>query len=101
MNVVDHADFKEGVIHTRWVDLNMAPLAEPSEARQRYVSMQPATAEGGFAGAKVDTSDPLALFAHDAGEVRKETAVEAAPAVVGPNGSNPVKFADSGHHCQY
>ncbi|MEC7662397.1 MAG: carboxyl transferase domain-containing protein [Pseudomonadota bacterium] len=91
MNVVDHADFKEGVIHTRWVDLNMAPLAEPSEARQRYVSMQPATAEGGFAGAKVDTSDPLALFAHDA-EVksRKETAVEAAPAVVGPNGSNPV-----------
>ncbi|MEC7974663.1 MAG: carboxyl transferase domain-containing protein [Pseudomonadota bacterium] len=91
MNVVDHADFKEGVIHTRWVDLNMAPLAEPSDARQRYVSMQPATAEGGFAGAKVDTSDPLALFAHDA-EVksRKETAVEAAPAVVGPNGSNPV-----------
>ncbi|MEC7107225.1 MAG: carboxyl transferase domain-containing protein [Pseudomonadota bacterium] len=91
VNVVDHADFKEGVIHTRWVDLNMAPLAEPSEARQRYVSMQPATAEGGFAGAKVDTSDPLALFAHDA-EVksRKETAVEAAPAVVGPNGSNPV-----------
>ena len=91
MNVVDHADFKEGVIHTRWVDLNMAPLAEPSEARQRYVSMQPATAEGGFAGAKVDTSDPLALFAHDA-EVksRKETAVEAAPTVVGPNGSNPV-----------
>ena len=91
MNVVDHADFKEGVIHTRWVDLNMAPLAEPSEARQRYVSMQPATAEGGFAGAKVDTSDPLALFAHDA-EVksRKEIAVEAAPAVVGPNGSNPV-----------
>ena len=91
MNVVDHADFKEGVIHTRWVDLNMAPLAEPSEARQRHVSMQPATAEGGFAGAKVDTSDPLALFAHDA-EVksRKETAVEAAPAVVGPNGSNPV-----------
>ncbi|MEE6247933.1 MAG: carboxyl transferase domain-containing protein [Pseudomonadota bacterium] len=91
MNVVDHADFKEGVIHTRWVDLNMAPLAEPSEARQRYVSMQPATAEGGFAGAKVDTSDPLALFAHDA-EVksRKETAVEVAPAVVGPNGSNPV-----------
>ena len=52
MNVVDHADFKEGVIHTRWVDLNMAPLAEPSEARQRYVSMQPATAEGGFAGRK-------------------------------------------------
>lgn len=91
MNVVDHADFKEGVIHTRWVDLNMAPLAEPSEARQRYVAMQPATAESGFAGAKVDTSDPLALFAHDA-EVksRKETAVEAAPAVVGPNGSNPV-----------
>ena len=91
MNVVDHADFKEGVIHTRWVDLNMAPLAEPSEARQRYMSMQPGTAEGGFAGAKVDTSDPLALFAHDA-EVksRKETAVEAAPAVVGPNGSNPV-----------
>ena len=91
MNVVDHADFKEGVIHTRWVDLNMAPLAEPSEARQRYVSMQPATAEGGFAGAKVDTSDPLALFAHDAEvKARKETAVEAAPAVVGPNGSNPV-----------
>lgn len=91
MNVVGHADFKEGAVHTRWVDLNMAPLAEPSEARQRYVAMQPATAEGGFAGAKVDTSDPLALFAHDA-EVksRKETAVEAAPAVVGPNGSNPV-----------
>lgn len=91
MNLVGHADFKVGDIHTRWVDLNMALLCEPSEARQRFLSMQPAAAEDGFAGAKVDTSDPLALFAHDA-EVksRKNAAVEAAPAVVGPNGSNAV-----------
>ena len=45
----------------------------------------------GFAGAKVDTSDPLALFAHDAEVKSRQSAVaEVAPAIAGPNGSSAV-----------
>ena len=58
---------------------------------QRFVET-PKLAQGqdGFAGARVDTSDPLALFDHDA-KVKSEQAVteevEAAPEVTGPDGS--------------
>ena len=45
----------------------------------------------GFAGAKVDTSDPLALFAHDAEVKSRQNAVaEVASAIAGPNGSSAV-----------
>ncbi|HCD27646.1 MAG TPA: hypothetical protein DER02_09000, partial [Gammaproteobacteria bacterium] len=66
-------------------------LAAPAEARKRFFSADASPTGEGFAGAKVDTSDPLALFAHDAEVKSRQTAAaEAAPTIVGPNGSTAV-----------
>ena len=86
-NLISHEDFVQGAIHTRWVDQQMTLLAAPSQARERFVSAQGNTGDG-FAGARVDTSDPLALFAHDAAikASQPETATDMAKAT-GPDGS--------------
>ena len=80
-NVINHDDFATGRVTTRWVDEHLAELATPpASARQRFVAAEPATpdaGQGGFAGARVDTSDPLALFDHDAKV--KAQAVQAEP----------------------
>ena len=95
-NVLRHEDFAAGRVHTRWVDEHLAELAAPAaDAPQRFVATAAATADSadGFAGARVDTSDPLALFDHDA-KVKAERAqvVQAAqePAIVGPEGTTGV-----------
>ena len=95
-NVLSHEDFAAGRVHTRWVDEHLAELAAPAaDAPQRFVASASATADSadGFAGARVDTSDPLALFDHDA-KVKAERAqvVQAAqePAIVGPEGTTGV-----------
>ena len=92
-NVIEHEDFAAGRVHTRWVDEHIAELAVPSaNAPQRFaasaVEMGPSD---GFAGARVDTSDPLALFDHDA-KVKAEQVSAATPqleepAITGPEGS--------------
>ena len=88
-NIIGHQDFHSGDIHTRWVDDQMADLAAASSERDRFVAgASSGSSEDGFAGARIDTSDPLALFAHDAEVKAKQTeAKETAPAVVGPDGS--------------
>ena len=92
-NVIEHEDFAAGRVHTRWVDEHIAELAVPSaNAPQRFaasaVEMGPSD---GFAGARVDTSDPLALFDHDAKvkaeQVSAATAQSEEPAIAGPEGS--------------
>ncbi|MDE0693949.1 MAG: ATP-grasp domain-containing protein, partial [Gammaproteobacteria bacterium] len=97
-NVLQHEDFLAGEVTTRWVDDNLHHLAVPSaETRQRFVSKSaagPAPAADGFAGARVDTSDPLALFDHDA-KVKSEQASQSIsepelPAVQGPDGATGV-----------
>ena len=93
-NVLEHDDFATGRVHTRWVDEHMAELAVPSaNAPQRFAStsMEAAASADGYAGARVDTSDPLALFDHDA-KVKAEQASSATeqidePAIAGPEGS--------------
>ena len=59
--ILKSPDFKDGLVTTRWVDENLAELTqavlstqvgEPSSERL----------EDGFAGAQVDSRDPLALF---------------------------------------
>lgn len=69
-NTIAHKDFANGKITTRWVDDNIETLAAPSEANKSRVPLSAESASGsggdGFAGARVDTSDPLALFDHDA-----------------------------------
>ena len=44
-----------------------ALVTDGSEQRRRFVeAARPAANDGGFAGARVKSRDPLALFAHDA-----------------------------------
>src|SRR5262249_13037992 len=66
-NILAHDDFAAGRLHTRWVDENLAALvAESADQRRRFVeTVRPAANDGGFAGARVKSRDPLALFAHD------------------------------------
>ena len=96
-SILDHADFTTSKAHTRWVDENMVALAAQDPARpRRYIAHAPAGAtnadspSSGHAGARVESHDPLALFAHDASV--KAQAASAEPdsvAVVqsGPDGS--------------
>lgn len=92
-NILAHGDFAGGGVHTRWVDEQLAALtAAPADGRPRYVaSAQPAAAAsaGGFAGARVNNRDPLALFAHDQAvkSAQPAAAAEAQAILTGPNGS--------------
>src|SRR6201999_3423038 len=65
-NILAHPDFMSGRVHTRWVDEHIADLTRILELRQRHVEPLRAYAEAGFAGARVKSRDPLALFDHDA-----------------------------------
>ena len=75
-NILSHEDFASGRIHTRWVEEHMVELAAPGvDGRLRFVESvlpAPTARHGGFAGARVTSRDPLALFAHDA-QVKAES----------------------------
>ncbi|MFP6774927.1 MAG: carboxyl transferase domain-containing protein [Alphaproteobacteria bacterium] len=90
-NILGHEDFAGGTVHTRWVEENLATLAAVNDSpRQRFVT--PASGQGGdgFAGARLDSCDPLALFAHDAdikaAQAATGTVAEDIP-LTGPDGS--------------
>lgn len=87
-NILSHPDFVGGAVHTRWVDQQMQSLAAPSGERERFVASQGTNQGDGFAGARVDTSDPLALFAHDAQMKNRQAQTSQEAAVIaGPDGS--------------
>lgn len=91
-NILGHADFVGGAVHTRWVDEHMADLvAVNGDERRRFVAgpAADAAAVDGYAGARVDSSDPLALFAHDAAVKAARAGTGASPASppAGPDGS--------------
>ena len=69
-NVLRHEDFAAARVYTRWVDEHLAELAVPeADSAHRFVGAGTDAADGGqggYAGARVDSSDPLALFDHDA-----------------------------------
>ena len=91
-NILAHADFVAGHVHTRWVDEHLAALVtDGADQPRRFVEAAPPAAnEGGFAGARIKSRDPLALFAHDA-QVKAEQAVadgdDGAAEMTGPDGS--------------
>ncbi len=97
LNVLAHPDFAAGAVHTRWVDEHVAVLAAARPAqRLRTPEAAPRPADSptdGYAGARVDSRDPLALFAHDARTKAEQAArTEATPdaaraAPTGPDGS--------------
>ena len=67
-NIFAHDDFAAGNLHTRWVDEHMVELAGSPKVRKRYVETARSESSDhptGYAGARVDSNDPLALFAHD------------------------------------
>lgn len=66
-NIILHEDFLNASITTRWIDQNIEQLTVIQEpTKSSMVSEDDSDSTQGFAGARVDTSDPLALFAHDA-----------------------------------
>ncbi|MEM7100151.1 MAG: carboxyl transferase domain-containing protein [Pseudomonadota bacterium] len=88
-NILAHADFVTGALHTRWIDQQADGLVA-GDISPRFVSRSVVNEEVGFAGARVDTNDPLALFTHDAEVKAAQTA--ALPQVsevltTGPDGS--------------
>ena len=90
-SILAHPDFANANIHTRWLDDHIASLAVAPQQPQRYVpAPNPATGQDGFAGARLKSRDPLALFAHDA-QVKAEqattSAAEESPDLTGPDGS--------------
>ena len=85
LNILTHADFASGRVHTRWVDENIATLVADSDRRRRFVdTARPAANDSGFAGARVKSRDPLALFAYDS---ELKAVEDEAPAPTGPDGS--------------
>ena len=90
-NVLEHEDLADGRVHTRWVDEQMAELASTNGVQRiRYLSSEAPSADTGFAGARVDSRDPLALFQHDQ-QVKQQQSIEVieedAPDLTGPEGS--------------
>jgi acetyl/propionyl-CoA carboxylase alpha subunit/acetyl-CoA carboxylase carboxyltransferase component len=57
--LLDRAEFRAGAIDTRFVERHAAELASASAARKTVPSAQPT-----FAGARIDSRDPLAVLAH-------------------------------------
>ena len=89
-NILAHPDFVSGDIHTRWVDEHIAELTRPVDYPHRYAEPVRAGAEAGYAGARVKSNDPLALFAHDATMKAGQQAAQVedqAPDMIGPDGS--------------
>ena len=80
-NILSHPDFVKSQVHTRWVEQHMSELVTSSSSYpKRYVEgaamvdSGPENPSKGYAGARVDMSDPLALFDHDAKVKANETA---------------------------
>ncbi len=90
--ILAHPDFVAANIHTRWVDDHVVSLAAAATDRhaRHAVTPRPTASESGFAGARVKSNDPLALFAYDAQvkDAAAASAVEdAAPELMAPDGS--------------
>ena len=101
--ILSHPDFMAGKVHTRWVEEHLATLTQVDDSgRLRFLpASRPkgntgSEAASGFAGARVNTRDPLALFDHDARIRAEQTTADpdAQPddetASIGPEGSTGV-----------
>lgn len=79
-NIFHHEDFAKGDVHTRWIDEKLKELASINENYPKrffskgHVANVPRNIEG-YAGSKIDSRDPLALFDYDS-RVRSENNAE-------------------------
>lgn len=86
-NILAHPDFVSGNVHTRWVEEHIAELVSVGDQRNRFLDP---SRDAGYAGARVNSRDPLAVFAYDAAVRAEPTDIAIKndmPAVVGPAGS--------------
>ncbi|MEM7250504.1 MAG: carboxyl transferase domain-containing protein [Pseudomonadota bacterium] len=89
-NVLAHPDFRDGRVHTRWVDQSIETIASVGDHPSRFITARTeAEPQDGFAGARVQSDDPLALFAHDAETKSAQTVSDSGfdAATSGPDGS--------------
>ena len=91
-SLLAHPDFAAGRIHTRFIEEHAAEiLQDGATARPRRFWQEPEVAPQGFAGAQVDSKDPLALFSHDravkSAQTDTQPAAEKAPSLRAPDGS--------------
>ena len=83
--ILAHEDFAASQVHTRWVDDHLADLADAAASPpQRYVT-DAVGQNGGYAGARIESRDPLALFAHDA-EVKSRAVAASETGLAGSTG---------------
>jgi acetyl/propionyl-CoA carboxylase alpha subunit len=94
LKILAHADFTTCQMHTRFVDEHIVELTSGADVpNRRYVEPigNKPSSDNSFGGARLDSSDPLALFAHDA-QVKNKRAVAdkiegPVPTLVGSDGS--------------
>ncbi len=68
-NILDHPDFAAGQTYIQWIDDHITELVELDERTNHFIAAatpERRSFDEGFAGARIDTRDPLALFTHDA-----------------------------------
>ena len=84
LNVLEHDDFNQNRVYTRWVEANIASLA-----RLRGTAAGGASGES-KAGAKLDARDPLASLDFFRGGEGTRSAGASPSEIVGPPGTDPV-----------
>ena len=92
-NILNHDHFAQGKGHTRWIDEHLTELLPiPTGSDQHYAPIDQSNTgiTDGYAGARIESRDPLALFAYDA-EVKASLRVDGAAGdqlpATGPDGS--------------
>lgn len=88
-SVLRNQDFLNSAVTTRWIDAHAIALAEMSEFYVRHIASEVKDPlASGLAGAQVDRSDPLAVFAYDRSSDRKrKKKASQSIDLSGPNGS--------------
>ena len=81
-SILSHREFLSGEATTRWIDERVSELTQCLDGvavrTAQLTSIQDGS-KSGFAGAKVDTNDPLALFDHDAKVKAEQSQHEPSP----------------------
>ncbi|HZZ34972.1 MAG TPA: carboxyl transferase domain-containing protein, partial [Caulobacteraceae bacterium] len=94
--ILQHPDFIAGHVHTRWVEEEIASLADQAATDHPRLHFEPAQALK-RPGAKVDAVDPLAVLVHgkSGGAANMSEAAAAEPHPIddihGPEGTTPLR----------
>ena len=85
--ILNDDDFNQGLVTTRWVDEHVEELVQAANMAKPEPDTE--ARSDGFAGARVDSRDPLALFEHDRKVKETQQAEEPEEVEVprGPDGS--------------